>query len=515
MSNRRFEMYEYRQVIVRMRLGESDREVAKAGVIGRRKAAQLRQLAQAQGWLDTTRALPDDATLAAVLAPAPTEAAAPSASLVEPYRLQVTAWWQAGIAGTTIHQALVRQHGFGGSYLSVARFLQGLKAATPKATTILDFAPGDAAQLDFGSGPRLIDTATGELLTSWVFVMTLCWSRHQYAELVRDQKVATWLACHRRAFDWFNGVPARLIIDNPKCAITRACVRDPEVQRSYGELAEGYGFKIAPCAPRTPQHKGRVEAGVKYVKNNFFPLREFRDFTDANRQLRAWVLETAGNRCHGSTREQPLERFSATEQGLLRPLPDIPPVLATWATVKVHRDAHVQFEKCLYSVPFRLLGQSLWLKATDTTVQLFQDHRLVATHGRLSRPGARATVADHLPPEALAYSLQDTQWCLRRAEQIGPACQGLIQQLFADRIMDNLRAAQGIIRLAKRYGVTRLEAACARALAFDNPRYRTVKTILEKGLDQLSDAEQAFDQLADSYTGHGRFCRDTGKLLDH
>ena len=126
--------------------------------------------------------------------------------------------------------------------------------------------------------------------------MTLAWSRHGYAEVVTDQKVATWLGCHRRAFEWFNGVPGRLTIDNPKCAITRACYHDPEVQRAYAECAEGYGFKIEPCPVRDPKKKGRVESAVKYVKRSFVPLREFRDLADANAQLRAWLLGPAGNR---------------------------------------------------------------------------------------------------------------------------------------------------------------------------------------------------------------------------
>ena len=176
---------------------------------------------------------------------------------------------------------------------------------------------------------------------------------------MRDQTVATWLTCHRRAFEWFNGVPGRLIIDNPKCAITRACVHEPEVQRAYAECAEGYGFKIDPCPPRDPQKKGIVEAGVKYVKRNFLPLREFRDLTDANRQVQDWVNGCAGNRIHGTTRMAPLTLFTEVERALLTPLPAVPPELAVWVQVKVHRDAHVQFDKCLYSAPFKLAGQAL------------------------------------------------------------------------------------------------------------------------------------------------------------
>ena len=260
MAKRRFEMYEYRQVLVRMRLGDSDREIARSGLMGRAKSAALRATATAQGWLVPEQPLPDDATLAGVLA-TPVKEAGP-ASTVEPYRAQVLAWREAGIQGTTIHDALVRNHGFTGSYSAVRRFLQAIDNQTPKATVILDFAPGEAAQVDFGAGPLIADERTGELCKSWVFVMTLCHSRHQYAELIRHQDVETWLACHRRAFEWFNGVPARVIIDNAKCAIVRACRRDPEVQRAYAEFAEGYGFKIDPCPPREPQKKGRVEAGA-------------------------------------------------------------------------------------------------------------------------------------------------------------------------------------------------------------------------------------------------------------
>lgn len=505
-------MYEYRNILVRMRQGDSDRTLAKAGLIGRPKAKALRAEAQAQGWLDPSTPLPDNAVLAEVLKRP--KAASQTSSCVEPYRAIVEGWVEQGIQYRTIHQGLIRQHGFTGSYSSVYRFIQSLQETTPKATCHLDFSPGEAAQVDFGTGPVLSDPRTGEVVKTWFFLMTLCWSRHQYAEIVTNQTVDTWLACHRHAFEWFGGVVAKVIIDNPKCAITKACFRDPTVQRAYAECAEGYGFKIDALPPREPKKKGRVEAGIKYLKRSFQPLREFRDLIDANRQLQQWILEVAGNRLHGSTHEKPLTRF-AMERDWLARLPDCPPEPATWARVKVHRDAHVQFLKCLYSVPFRLMGQTLWLKATPATVRIYRDHELVATHPRLFKPGHRATLDDHMPPEALAYKLRDPQWCLKQSEAIGPACHRLIQRLFAHKVLDHLRAAQGIVRLKDKYGRTRLEAACQRALEFDNPRYGSVKTILQKGLDGAPSAEQAFDALADSYTGRGRFSRPTATLLKH
>ena len=322
----------------------------------------------------------------------------------------------------------------------------------------------------------------------------------------------TWLACHRRAFEFFGGIPKKLIIDNAKCAITRACYHDPAVQRSYATCAEGYGFIISPCPPRDPKKKGRVESGVKYVKKNFMPLREFRSLSDGNEQLKHWVLEVAGNRIHGTTRQRPLTLFVETEKAFLRPLPDVPPQVATWTQVKVHGNCHVQFEKAYYSVPFRLVHQHLWLKATDNTVKLFRELEMVAVHPRRHKPGDRSTVDDHLPPEALAYKMQDPQWCLKQAQEIGSACHQVIQTLFSDRVLDNLRAAQGIIGLGKKYGPIRLESACQRALFFDNIRYHAIKTILKKGLDQLNLFEKSDETLASPYTGSGRFLRQVSDL---
>ena len=227
------------------------------------------------------------------------------------------------------------------------------------------------------------------------------------------------------------------------------------------------------------------------------------------------MLGPAGNRVHGTTHEQPLTRFVETEREFLRPLPSHPPELAVWARVKLHPDCHVQFEKTYYSAAFRMVRQHLWLRATETTVQLFRDHELVATHLRQFRPGSRSTIDEHLPPEAIAYKLRDPQWCLRQSQDIGAACHALIERLFAHRVLDNLRAAQSVIGLARRFGTQRLEAACQRALTFEDPKYRTVKTILENGIDLNPSDEPAFDRLTETYTGRGRFCRDTTKLLTH
>lgn len=353
MGRRRIEMHEYRQVLLRLRQGDSDRDVARSGLMGRPKTAAFRALAQQHGWLSDASPLPADAEIAAAVGSA--RRARSTISSAERFREQVERWDRGGVSGVVIHAVLCREHGYQGSYSSVHRLLASIHAARPPDATVrLDFAPGEAVQVDFGTGPMLADER-GDVRRTWCFVMTLAFSRHQYVEFVFDQTVPTWLGCHQRAFEWFCAVPARVIIDNPKCAITRACARDPIVQRAYAECAEGYGFKIDPCPPADPQKKGIVESGVKYVKGNFLPLRTFRDLTDLNAQAQAWVMQEAGRRIHGTTREPPLERF-ARERPVMRALPAIAPDLGEWARVTVHRDCHVQFDHSLYSVPWAESG---------------------------------------------------------------------------------------------------------------------------------------------------------------
>lgn len=512
MSNRRFEMHQYRQILARMRMGDTDRSISRSGLMGRKKAGQVREVAVAQGWLNPETPLPEEAVLAAAFtrkAEEPTQG-----SLVLPYAPDIQRWHQQGVQGTTIHEALVRDYGFIGSYSAVRRFLQQLPDHQPKASVILDFEPGEATQVDFGTGPRIIDVYSGQVIPTWFFVMTLAWSRHQYAEIVTNQKIETWLGCHRRAFEFFGGVPRKTIIDHTKCAITKACFYDPVTQRSYADAAEAYGFLISPCPPGDPKKKGIVEAGVKYLKKRFMPLRDFRSVPDGNRQLLAWILGPAGNRIHGTTQQRPLDLF-ATEKILLQPLPPNPPELGFWAKLKLHGNCHVQFEKAFYSAPYRLVHRELWLRAAEKTVKIYRNLELVAIHPRLRRPGQRSTIPEHLPPDALAYKMQDPQWCLKEAAAVGPYCLTLMETLFADRVLDHLRAAQGIIGFRKRYGDLRLERACQRAIAFETPQYGTVKQILKKGLDQLPQVDQAFDLLSETYTGQGRFCRHAGSLLAH
>ena len=198
-------MFQYRQVLVRLRAGDSVRELARSGLMGRDKLATLRSVAQQQGWLDPKAQVPDDQAIASAMGQG--RRASSTVSSVEPHREVVKRWFEAGVQGRAIHGALKREHAYGGSYSSVVRMLHQLRDQIPADVTVrLSFAPGEAAQVDFGAGPILMHPQ-GTPRRTWAFVMTLCHSRHQYVEFVWEQASATWLGCHRRAFEWFDGVP--------------------------------------------------------------------------------------------------------------------------------------------------------------------------------------------------------------------------------------------------------------------------------------------------------------------
>jgi hypothetical protein len=216
--------------------------------MSRNTVARYRVWAGRHGVLDGGP-LPDPATLADLLAPAPTERPAHEQSLVEPWRERVLALHERGVEGQAIWQLLVEEHGFLGSYSSVKRFLRRLAPARSRATLRLEVAPGEETQVDFGYAGQFLDPESGRVRRAWVFVMTLSFSRHQYAELVFEQTIETWLRLHRTAFEFFGGVPRRIVLDNLRAAIVHAALYDPEVQRSYRDCAEHYGFLIAPCRP--------------------------------------------------------------------------------------------------------------------------------------------------------------------------------------------------------------------------------------------------------------------------
>jgi transposase len=482
MSGRRADMLDIREILRRVRLGESDRAIVKALGVSRKTVRKYRQWAEQAGL--PAGELPPTEQLSALLQTSLPEAPPPQApSSVEPYRELVMQWREQGLECQAIWQRLRRDHDFKGGYGAVWRFINRVEDATPKVTVRIEVKPGDEAQVDFGYVGLLLDPATGHRRKAWAFVMTLSWSRHMYVEFVFDQTVETWLRLHQHAFAFFGAVPRRIVLDNLKAAIVKACFEDPVVQRSYQELAEHYGFLLAPCRVRTPEHKGKVENGVHYVQRNLLGSQDFTDILAANQGALVWIAQVAGQRIHGTTRQKPLVQFQEVELAALLPLPSEPYDLAVWKQVTVGRDCYVTFEKSYYSAPYRLVGQEVWVRGGLTSVRIYCNHKLEATHPRAKQPGERYTVYGHLPPEKVAGLTTTRETCAARATEIGPSTAEVVTRLLAQRPVDRLPMVKRLLRLADKYGALRLERACRRALQFEEYTGQTIRCILEKGLD--------------------------------
>jgi transposase len=472
-----------REILRRIRLGDGHREVARDLGVSRKTVAKYGRWARDRGLLEGP--LPEPGALQALLRAGFVEAPPPVMPFkAEAFRDFIVELRKQKVEIQAILQRLREEKGYVGSYASVHRFVRSIEPRTPEVFVRVETAPGEEAQVDFGYAGRMLDPGDGKAKKAWAFVMTLSWSRHQYVEFVFQQDVATWLRCHRNAFEWFGGVPARIVPDNLKAAIVKASLHDPIVQRAYREFAEHYGFRIAPCRPRTPQHKGKVEkGGVHYVARNFLAGRDFRDIHDASAKVLIWCDETAGKRIHGTTKERPLDRFSQVEKTALLELPASRYAIAIWKQAKLHPDCHVVFEHAFYSAPHRLVGKKLWVRGADTSVVIFHDHEPVASHPRAAKPGERRTQTDHLPPAKVVGLMTHPGFCLKRAHEIGPKTEELVGRLLGERPLDRLRTAMAILKLAHKYSPRRLEAACLRALTFDELGYGPIKRILDRRLD--------------------------------
>ncbi len=498
-----------RQIIHHLRQGSSYRQTGLALGLDWRTVKKYYLWAKAHDLL--AGELPPPEKLQKLLeASLPEKQPPQNISSVEPYRALVEKLVDQEVEVAAIRERL-KERGFTGSYAAVYRFVRRLKPRGKDATVRVERPPGEESQVDFGYAGMMIDPETGKLRRTWAFVMTLSWSRHQYVEFVFDQSVATWLRCHRNAFAFFEGVPERVVIDNLKAAILKAVFDDPAVQASYRECALHYGFRIAPCRVATPEHKGKVEkGGVHYVKRNFLGGREPTAITQANRDVVLWCNTTAGLRHHGTTKEQPLQRFLEVDKERLRPLPETPYDLAVWKQLKLARDCYVEFDQSYYSAPHRLIGQQLWVCGGLSEVRIFDaDYHLLATHERAGQPGNRLTHLDHLPPEKVPGLTLNREQCQQEAAQIGPATARVAQSLLDDPVLDRLPTVGRLLRLRERYGGARLEAACRRALAFDDPAYKTIKGILQNGFEQQLPAESAptppataFVRTAQDFFGH-------------
>jgi hypothetical protein len=295
-----------------------------------------------------------------------------------------------------------------------------------------------------------------------------------------------WLSGHVAAFQFFGGIPKRVVPDNLTAGILKADRYDPRLNRAYGELARYYGCVIDPSRVAHPKDKPRVERNVQYARNSFFTGRDFATLAQMRAAARRWSLEVAGPRTHGTTGEVPLTVFQVREQATLLALPPTPWETVLWLQAKLRPDCHLRAGKADYSAPYQHIGRQLDVRLGRRTVHIYDSQTLLTTHERIVR--GRATKLEHYPPAGQAFLRANPRACVEQALAMGPATTRLVQGLLQDETTHHLREAQALLRLPASYPTGEVERACRLALESGDGRLRTVRGLLERAVQQLEPA---------------------------
>jgi len=495
----RVEATRLRELVRLRREGVSGREIARLLRMSPKTERRYRGWLAEAGLLEgAPKALPSALEIrAAVLRLFPI--AAPQPSTVDPWGGQVRALFAKGLGARAVYDRLRLEPPEGlpryqGSYSAVRRYVRRLKreAGTEPGDVAITIptTPGEEAQVDFGYAGRLYDPSTGTTRRAWVFVMVLCHSRHFFARLVFDQRTETWLSLHEQAFLFFGGVVGTVVPDNTKRAVLRAAFGlngETELERSYRELARAWGFRIDPAPPGAPRKRGKVEATVKYLRNNPLKGRDGEPLPEVQRALDQWIVEVASVRVHGTTRRRPLEVFTQEEAGVLRPLPRPKPPRVVWKHAKVHPDSHVTCRGRLFSVPWQLIHEHVWVRACGQEVRVHHRDKCVARH--VDQGQRRTTVDEHLPADRRDLRRRGREFWERRAAKVGQNTRALVVAVFdQDDVLSYLRTVQAIVKHLEQFPQGRAEAASLRAVQKGDLTYRAVKTTLSEGLDLLGDS---------------------------
>jgi len=349
---------------------------------------------------------------------------------------------------------------------------------------------GEKLFIDYcGPTVPIVDGSTGELRQAQVFVAVLGASNYTYAEATWTQELPQWIASHQRAFRFFGGVVELLVPDNLLSGVTKACRYDPQPNATYQELARHYHTAILPARPYKPKDKSKAEVGVQVVErwilarlrhHTFFSLFELNG---AIRELLADLNERPFQKLPGSRKSA----FEYLDKPALKPLPDTLYEYAEWKQAKPGIDYHVEVDKRYYSVPHRWVGHRLDVRFSATVVEVFRKGQRIASHPR-SHSDLYSTLPEHMPSSHRAHRQWSPGRFLNWAKQIGPATEAVVKRQFQDlpHPEHGYRRCLGLLNHARRYGKTRLEAACERALAIHSPNYRSVSSILKQGLDRQS-----------------------------
>src|SRR5438552_8770123 len=396
-------------------------------------------------------------------------------SLCDSLAQMITAKAGQGLTAQRIYQDLKVEVHFTGSYESVKRFVRQLRQADPARVWRIEVAPAEELQVDFGAGPP-IHSSDGRRRKSWVFRIVLSYSRKAYSEVVFHQDTETFLRCLENAFRHFGGVAQTTNLDNLKAAVLKFDFADPQFNPKLLEFARHYGTVILPCLPRTPEHKGKVENSVAYVKGNALAGRTFDCLAAENQWLIKWESTVADLRIHGTTKRQVAQLFEQEKKHLLPLPPSLFPVFRE-APRQVHRDSYVEVAKSYYAVPPEYIGQQVWARWDQREVRLFnQRWEQIQIHRRLE-PGQFSKVLGIGGGQGTLKANLD--YWQQRASAMGSDCQQWAQELVQQRGIQALRSLMGLVSLTERHSFRAINQACAQATAKAACRLRDVRALLD------------------------------------
>jgi len=414
-----------------------------------------------------------------------------SRSQCEGFRERIEQKLEMGLHARRIHQDLKVEHGFEGAYDSVQRFIKELKSSNPRQVWRMECEPGQEAQVDFGV-MYLLETDTGKLRRVNLFRITLSHSRKSYSEAVLTQSTESFIRCLENAFRYFGGVALRLCVDNLKAAVIKAHWYDPDLNPKILSFAEHYGIAIMPTRPYTPEHKGKIENGIKYLKNNALKGRSFKSLNELNAFLLGWEQNTADKRIHGTTRRQVGSHFEQEEKPQLKALPTSLFESFSEGKRRVHRDSYVEVQKAYYDVPCEYIGRELWIRWDARMIRIYDlNMKLIRSHCRIEA-GHFTRV---LGVEGSRCSLEQSLYYWRsRAGGIGEGAAQWADALIENRPDMAMRVLQGLLSKRKKYSKHQIEEACKKALFNAQFRLREIEQHLnchdqQQSLEFISEHE--------------------------
>ena len=423
---------------------------------------------------------PDVGAESAVGTAAPPESPAgrsPTASACEIHREAIELGLSRGRNAKAIWQDLVDDHGFPGGYPSVKRFVRKLRGKpTAEACAVIETAPGEEAQVDYGDGPMVRDPNSGKYRRTRLFVLTLGYSRKSVRLLVFGSSSQIWAELHEQAFRRLRGVTRVIVLDNLREGVLQPDIYDPTLNPLYRDLLTHYGAVALPCRVRDPDRKGKVEAGVAHAQKT--PLRglRFESLAEAQAYLDRWEERWADTRIHGTTKRQVSVMF-AEERPALLPLPVEPFRYYRYGERVVHLDGCVEVEAAYYSAPPGWIGRRVQVQWDMQRVRLLDPRsgELLREHWRLARGGHRIHEQDRPQRTPLG-----TQQLLSRAQRAGTHIGIFSQTLYQRQGQPAVRRILGLLSLAKKYSLAAVEDACAAALEMGVFDYRFVRRYLER-----------------------------------